>query len=118
MKAYMKMHNSDEINRIQDMPLDRINTTIDGDEASLPLGELDDVSGGTSKTNREQYSGIVVEALVCTNFKVLLNNGSTVTAYMSGMMRCNNIQVLVGDRVTVEISPYDPTRGRIISCEK
>ena len=118
MKAYMKMHISDEINRIQDMPLDRINTTIDGDEAFLPLGELDDVSGGTSKTNPEQYSGIVVEALVCTLFKVLLDNGSTVTAYMSGMMRCNNTRVLVGDRVTVEISPYDPTRGRIISCEK
>ena len=57
--------------------------------------------------------GKVTELLPNTMFKVLLENNVTITAHMSGRMRQNRIQVLLGDRVTVEMSPYDLTKGRI-----
>ncbi len=55
----------------------------------------------------------VVEALPNTVFKVKLPNGCIVTATISGKLRMNYIKILVGDTVTVEVSPYDITRGRI-----
>jgi len=57
--------------------------------------------------------GRVVEALPNTMFTVELDNGHTVLGHLSGKMRKNFIRVLPGDRVTVELSPYDLTRGRI-----
>ena len=57
--------------------------------------------------------GKVTELLPNTMFKVLLENNVTITAHMSGRMRKNRITVLLGDRVTVEMSPYDLTKGRI-----
>ena len=57
--------------------------------------------------------GKVTELLPNTTFKVVLENNVTITAHMSGRMRQNRIQVLLGDRVTVEMSPYDLTKGRI-----
>lgn len=57
--------------------------------------------------------GTVVEALPNTNFRVELENGHTVLAYLSGKMRKNYIRVYLGDKVRVEMSPYDLTRGRI-----
>ncbi|MDO9630213.1 MAG: translation initiation factor IF-1 [Acholeplasmataceae bacterium] len=56
----------------------------------------------------------VVEVLPNTKFKVeLLQNGHIVLAHVSGKIRMNNIRILPGDKVTVELSPYDLTRGRI-----
>ena len=56
---------------------------------------------------------VVVEALPNTVFKVKLPNGVIVTAKISGQLRMNYIKILVGDLVTVEVSPYDITKGRI-----
>jgi translation initiation factor IF-1 len=57
--------------------------------------------------------GVVVEALPGTQFKVRLENGHDILAYLSGKMRKFYIRILLGDRVKVEMSPYDLTRGRI-----
>jgi len=57
--------------------------------------------------------GTVLEALPNTMFKVKLDNGHEVLAYLSGKMRMHYIKILPGDRVTVELSVYDLTRGRI-----
>jgi translation initiation factor IF-1 len=61
-----------------------------------------------------QVEGTVVEALPGTQFKVRLDNGHDVLAYLSGKMRKYYIRILLGDRVRVEMSPYDLTRGRIV----
>ena len=60
-----------------------------------------------------EVEGTVVEALPNTMFKVKLDNGHEVLAYLSGKMRKHYIRVLLGDRVRVELSPYDLDRGRI-----
>ncbi|MDH7484901.1 MAG: translation initiation factor IF-1 [Anaerolineae bacterium] len=60
-----------------------------------------------------EVEGTVIEALVGTQFRVKLDSGHTVLAYLSGRMRKHYIRVLLGDRVRVELSPYDLTRGRI-----
>ena len=57
--------------------------------------------------------GTIIEALPGTQFKVELENGHEIIAYLSGKMRKYYIRVLLGDQVTVELSPYDLTRGRI-----
>jgi len=61
-----------------------------------------------------QVEGLVVEALPATQFKVRLDNGHEVLAYLSGKMRNYYNRILLGDRVRVEVSPYDLTRGRIV----
>ena len=66
------------------------------------------------KKDTIQVEGIVEEALPNTTFKVRLDNGHDILAYISGRMRKNYIRILPGDRVTVELTPYDLTRGRII----
>lgn len=60
-----------------------------------------------------QMEGTIVEALPGTQFRVELENGHEIVAYLSGKMRKYYIRVLLGDRVTVDMSPYDLTRGRI-----
>ena len=60
-----------------------------------------------------EMQGTVKEVLPDTNFRVQLENGHEVLAYISGRMRKNYIRILEGDRVTVELSPYDLRRGRI-----
>jgi len=60
-----------------------------------------------------EMQGTVTEVLPDTNFRVELENGHEVLAYISGRMRKNYIRILEGDRVTVELSPYDLSRGRI-----
>lgn len=57
--------------------------------------------------------GVVDEVLPDTRFRVTLDNGVTVGAYASGKMRKHRIRILAGDKVTIELSPYDLTRGRI-----
>ena len=61
-----------------------------------------------------EVEGTVVEALPNTNFKVELENGHQILAHISGKLRMNYIKILPGDKVKVELSPYDLTKGRII----
>lgn len=61
-----------------------------------------------------EVEGTVIETLPNTLFKVELDNGHKILAHISGKMRMHYIKILPGDRVTVELSPYDLTRGRII----
>lgn len=58
--------------------------------------------------------GTVIEAMPSTTFRVQLDNNHTVLAYLSGRLRKYYIRILLGDRVKVELSPYDLTRGRIV----
>jgi len=62
--------------------------------------------------------GTVVESLPGTQFRVRLDNGHQILAYLSGKMRKYYIRILLGDRVRVEMSPYDLTRGRITYRQK
>lgn len=66
-----------------------------------------------AKANAIEVEGTVVEPLPNAVFRVELENGHQVLAHISGKMRMNFIRILPGDRVTVELSPYDLTRGRI-----
>ena len=66
-----------------------------------------------SKEDVIEVEGIVEEALPNAMFKVKLENGHIVLAHVSGKMRMNFIRILPGDKVTVQMSPYDLTRGRI-----
>jgi len=68
---------------------------------------------GPAKEEKIEVEGTIVEALPNTMFRVQLDNGHEVLAYLSGKMRKYYIRVLLGDRVVVELSPYDLTRGRI-----
>ena len=67
-----------------------------------------------SKQDVIETEGVVVEVLRNANFKVKLSNGYVITAYLSGKLHLNNIRILVGDSVKVEMSLYDLTKGRII----
>ncbi len=60
-----------------------------------------------------EFEGVVVELLPATTFKVKLDNGKEIMAYLSGRMRMNKIRLLPGDKVKVEVSPYDLTKGRV-----
>jgi translation initiation factor IF-1 len=66
-----------------------------------------------SKDDVFEMEGQVIEVLPNTVFKVKLANGQLITAHVSGKIRLHTIRILPGDKVTVEISPYDLTRGRI-----
>ena len=66
------------------------------------------------KEDQIQMTGIVVETLPNTMFRVKLENGHIITAHISGKMRKNYIRILTGDAVTVELTPYDLSKGRII----
>ncbi len=66
-----------------------------------------------AKEDAIQVDGTVIEPLPNAMFRVELSNGHKILAHISGKMRMNYIKILPGDRVTVEMSPYDLTRGRI-----
>jgi translation initiation factor IF-1 len=66
-----------------------------------------------TKEDLIEFEGIVVELLPDTRFRVKLDNGHETLAYASGRMKKNRIRMLAGDRVTVEMTPYDLTKGRI-----
>lgn len=70
------------------------------------------------KEDTIQLEGSVEELLPNMNFRVKLQNGMNVIAHLCGKMRMKNIRVLVGDTVTVEMSPYDLTKARIIFRQK
>ena len=66
-----------------------------------------------SKQDNIEIEGVVVEALPNAAFEVQLENGKVILAHISGKLRMNYIRILPGDKVTVELSPYDLTKGRI-----
>jgi translation initiation factor IF-1 len=66
-----------------------------------------------SKQDNIEVEGTVLEALPNAQFKVELTNGHVLQAHISGKLRMNYIRILPGDKVTLEISPYDLTKGRI-----
>ena len=66
-----------------------------------------------AKEEMVEFEGVVNEVLPNTTFRVQINDGPEITAYASGKMRKHRIRILAGDRVTLEMSPYDLTKGRI-----
>jgi translation initiation factor IF-1 len=66
-----------------------------------------------AKEDAIQMEGEVIETLPNTTFRVKLENGHVVTAHISGRMRKNYIRILTGDKVKIEMTPYDLTKGRI-----
>ena len=71
-----------------------------------------------SKTDVIEIEGVVVEKLPNAMFKVELENGHIVLAHISGKLRMNFIKILPGDKVTLEMSPYELRKGRIVRREK
>ncbi len=71
-----------------------------------------------SKEDHIEMEGVIVETLPNTMFRVQLENGHIVTAHISGRIRKNYIRILTGDHVTVELTPYDLSKGRIIYRNK
>lgn len=78
------------------------------------------IAGGAnmSKADVIEIEGVVVEKLPNAMFKVELENGHIVLAHISGKLRMNFIKILPGDKVTLEMSPYDLSKGRIIWRDK
>lgn len=70
------------------------------------------------KNEQFQMEGEVIDTLPNTTFRVKLDNGHVVMAHISGKMRKNYIRILTGDRVRLELSPYDLSKGRIIYRER
>ena len=70
-----------------------------------------------AKEEAIQMNGVVKETLTNTIFRVELENGHMITAHISGKMRKNYIRILTGDKVIVDISPYDLSKGRIVFRE-
>ena len=66
-----------------------------------------------AKDDMIELEGVVTESLPNTTFRVDIGNGHIILAHISGKLRMNFIRILPGDRVTVQMSPYDLTRGRI-----
>ena len=66
------------------------------------------------KKGKTYHEGVVLENLPNTLFKIQLDDGKEILGHLSGKMRLNYIKVLPGDRVRVEMSPYDETKGRIV----
>jgi translation initiation factor IF-1 len=66
-----------------------------------------------AKEEQIEMDGTIIDTLPNTTFRVQLDNGHIVTAHISGKMRKNYIRLITGDRVTVELTPYDLTKGRI-----
>ncbi|BBA84760.1 translation initiation factor IF-1 [endosymbiont of Pachyrhynchus infernalis] len=71
-----------------------------------------------NKKNISEFYGVVINTLPNTMFKVKLNNGNIIIAYISGKIRKNYIKILNGDKVIVELTPYDLKKGRIIFRSK
>ena len=71
-----------------------------------------------SKDDVMEFEGVVTEVLPSMTFKVTLSNGHIITAYISGKLRQNYIRIIEGDKVRIEMSPYDLSKGRITWREK
>src|SRR6202140_1849907 len=96
------------------------------ERSTRPISKRSDVSAGRSivalvlfqgavlaKEDLIEFDGVVIELLPDARFRVRLDNGHETLAYTSGKMKKHRIRVLVGDRVTVEMTPYDMERGRL-----
>jgi translation initiation factor IF-1 len=66
-----------------------------------------------AKEDTIDMEGVVEEVLPDTKFRITLDNGHPITAYLSGKMRKHRIRILAGDKVSIELTPYDLTKGRI-----
>ena len=71
-----------------------------------------------AKEDQIEMEGEIIDTLPNTKFRVRLENGHVVTAHISGKMRKNYIRILTGDKVRVEVTPYDLTKGRITYRER
>ncbi|MDH5424091.1 MAG: translation initiation factor IF-1 [Gammaproteobacteria bacterium] len=71
-----------------------------------------------AKEEALQMEGVVIDTLPNTTFKVELENGHVVNAHISGRMRKNYIRIMTGDKVTIELTPYDLSKGRIVYRSK
>ena len=71
-----------------------------------------------SKEDLVEYDGVVLETLSNAMFRVKLSNDHVILAHVSGRIRKNRIRILAGDRIKVEMTPYDLTKGRVIFREK
>ncbi|ABM62166.1 translation initiation factor IF-1 [Halorhodospira halophila] len=71
-----------------------------------------------AKEDSIRMQGVIVDTLPNTMFRVELENGHVVTAHISGKMRKHYIRILTGDKVTVELTPYDLNKGRIVYRER
>ena len=80
---------------------------------NVPNNGTEKKDRSVSKTEKIEVDGVVTEILKGSDYLIELENGHTVKAYVSGKMRMHNIRILPGDKVTVELSPYDLTRGII-----
>jgi translation initiation factor IF-1 len=87
---------------------------MDGRRTPAPSAAEREREGTLPKEEGVQVEGTVIEPLPNAMFRVELENGHKVLAHISGKMRMHFIRILPGDKVTVELSPYDLTRGRIV----
>ena len=87
--------------------------TLETNEPGISPPMLLRKEGSMSKDDVIEVEGVVVESFPNAVFQVELKNGHKVLAHISGKLRMNFIRILPGDRVTLELSPYDLTRGRI-----
>lgn len=78
------------------------------------MGNSQDLEEKGSKKEVIEASGVIAETLPSATFKVKLDNGHEILARVSGKMQMYSIKVLPGDKVTVELTPYDLTKGRIV----
>lgn len=90
------------------------------DEKKKVEQSVNEKEGGfnMSKSDVIEVEGVVLEKLPNAMFKVQLENGHVVLGHISGKLRMNFIKILPGDKVTIELSPYDLSRGRIIWRDK
>jgi translation initiation factor IF-1 len=85
---------------------------MDTSDASI-VGYERETKEGMSKTGTIEQDGVIKEALSNAMFRVELENGHVIVAHISGKMRMHYIRILPGDKVKVEMSPYDLSKGRI-----
>jgi translation initiation factor IF-1 len=81
--------------------------------ASRPYTQIEQETPWMAKEDQIEMEGEVIDTLPNTTFRVKLENGHVVTAHISGKMRKNYIRILTGDKVKVELTPYDLSKGRI-----
>lgn len=87
--------------------------TICGQSANI-TASMEESGNNQKKDNIIKTEGRVIEALPNAFFKVLLDDGREILGFLSGKMKLNRIKILPGDKVTIEMSPYDDKKGRIV----
>jgi translation initiation factor IF-1 len=86
--------------------------------SDIPFRDANEAGNCMPKEEQIEMEGTIVDTLPNTMFRVELDNGHVVTAHISGKMRKNYIRILTGDRVKVELTPYDLSKGRITYRER